>query len=144
MSILCVTVLAVLIADQAIKLMVRRLAAGDGVALGSWGSLRVAAGRLWLRRLGGQFSDLAIWSIWVAATVSLVIAGTLAPLDPVSVGLLVGGSLSQAVESSARRSVTDYICLPNRMTFNLADLAIAAGAVGIVGELLILMHQKLT
>jgi len=142
MSILCVTVLAVLIADQAIKLMVRRLAAGDGVALGPCGSLRVAVGRLWLRRLGGQFSDLAIWSIWVAATVSLVIAAAFVSIDPVFVGLLVGGSLSHAIESSVRGFVTD-ICVRNRAAFNLADLALAVGAIGIVGEFLIDLHRTL-
>ena len=50
----------------------------------------------------------------------------------VFVGLLLGGSLSNAVESSMRGSITDYICLRFWPAFNLADLALAAGAIGIL------------
>jgi signal peptidase II len=142
MSALCLTILGVLVADQAVKLMLRRLVGNETLALGPCGSVRVVPGRLLMRRLVGEFSGSTMWSIWAAATVSLVIASTLASVDPVLVGLLVGGSLSHAVESSARGAVTDYICVRNR-AFNLADLAVAAGAIGIVVELLFFTQLKL-
>src|SRR5262249_55450321 len=115
----------------------------DSIALGTCGSVRVIAGRLWLRPFGRQFSRLATWSIWVAASVSLVIGSTLAPVDPLFVGLLVGGSLSNALESSLRSSITDYICVRTWAAFNLADLALAAGTIGITCELATVMHQRL-
>jgi signal peptidase II len=139
----CLTVLAVVVGDQAIKHMVRRLISGDALALGPCGSVRVVAGRLLLGRLGGQFSAVTTWSIWAAATASLVIASSLARIDPVLVGLLIGGSASHAVESSVRGSITDFICVRNRTAFNLADLALAAGAIGIVAELLRFLHHHL-
>ena len=52
------------------------------------------------------------------------------------VGLLLGGSLSNALESSLRGTVSDYVCLRFWPAFNLADLALAAGAIGILAELL--------
>lgn len=52
-------------------------------------------------------------------------------------GLLLGGSLSHAVESSLRGSITDYICLRFWPAFNLADLALAAGAIGMIVQFLI-------
>ena len=142
MSVLCVTILVVLVGDQAVKHMLRRVVGSDSVALGPCGGVRIVAGRMWLQRLGGPLSGWATWSIWAAATASLVIAATFVSVDPVLIGLLVGGSLSHAVESSVRGSVTD-ICVRNRAAFNLADLALAAGAIGIVGEVLMLLHQKL-
>ena len=142
MSVLLATVLAVLVGDQAIKLMLRRLVGSEVLALGPCGSVRVVAGRLWLQRLGGPFSGWLTWSIWAAASVSLVIAAALVSVDPVLIGLLVGGSLSHAIESSLRGSIADYICVRN-CAFNVADLAVAMGAIGIVAELLMFMHQKL-
>jgi lipoprotein signal peptidase len=59
------------------------------------------------------------------------------PSSAAFVGLLLGGSLSHAVESSLRGSITDYICLRFWPAFNLADLALTAGALGIIAELVI-------
>ncbi len=137
MSALCATLLVVLLSDQALKLLLLRLMGCDALALGPFGTVRMVAGRLWLRRLGGQYSRVMIWCLWVGAAVPLVIVSTLAPSSSVFVGLLLGGSLSNAVESSMRGSITDYICLRFWPAFNLADLALAAGAIGIVWELLI-------
>jgi signal peptidase II len=144
MSALCIMVLTVVVGDQAIKLMLRRFLGGDAFALGSCGSVRVVAGRIWLRRLAHQCSGLTMWCVWSAAALALVMCSALAPLNPLFVGLLLGSSFSHAVEISLRGSIPDYICLRNGVAFNLADLALAAGAMGIAGELLIIVYQKLS
>ena len=137
MSALWVTLLVVLVSDQALKLLLRRLIGDEALALGPFGSVRMVAGRLWLRRFGGQCSGAMIWCCWLAAAIPLVIVSILVPSSTVFAGLLLGGSLSHAVESSLRGSITDYICLRFWPAFDLADLALAAGAIGIIAELLI-------
>jgi lipoprotein signal peptidase len=137
MSALCVTLLVVLVSDQALKLLLRRRIGSDALAIGPFGSVRMVAGRLWLWRVGGQCSGVEIWCFWLAAAVPLVIVSALLPSSAAFVGLLLGGSLSHAVESSLRGSITDYICLRFWPAFNLADLALTAGAIGIIAELLI-------
>lgn len=137
MSALCVTLLLVLVSDQALKLLLRRRMGSDALALGPFGSVRMVAGRLWLRRVGGPCSGALLWYVWVAAAVPLVIASALLPSSAPFVGLLLGGSLSHAVESSLRGSITDYICLRFWPAFNLADLALAAGAIGMIVQFLI-------
>jgi signal peptidase II len=137
MSTLCVALLVVLVSDQALKLLLRRRTGSDALALGPFGSVRVVAGRLWLRRLGGPFSGAEIWCLWSAAAVPLIIVSALLPSSAAFIGLLLGGSLSHAVESSLRGGITDYVCLRFWPAFNLADLALVAGAIGIIAELLI-------
>jgi signal peptidase II len=140
MSALWVTLLVVLVGDQALKLLLRRFMGSDVLALGPFGSVRMVAGRLWLWRLGGQCGGAVIWCLWVAAAVPLVIVSISLPSSAAFIGLLLGGSLSHAVESSMRDCITDYVCLRFWPAFNVADLALAAGAVGIVGELLIIIR----
>jgi hypothetical protein len=144
MSTLCIIVLAVVVGDQATKLMLRRLLGNDAFALGPCGSVRVVAGRIWLRRLAHPCGGSTMWCVWSAAAVALVICSALAPFDPLFLGLLLGGSFSHAVETSLRGSITDYICLRNGTAFNLADLALAAGALGLIGELLIIVSQNMS
>src|SRR5262249_3319316 len=139
MSALCMTLLVVLASDQALKLLLSRCLGPNALALGPFGSVRVVAGRLWLRRLGGPCSGAEIWCLWSAAAVPPVIVSALLPSSAAFVGLLLGGSLSHAVESSLRGSITDYVCLRFWPAFNLADLALAAGATGLVGKLLIVI-----
>jgi lipoprotein signal peptidase len=57
------------------------------------------------------------------------------------VGLLLGGSLSHAVETSLRDAVSDYVCLRFWPAFNLADLALAAGAIGALFNLLMVVRR---
>jgi len=79
--------------------------------------------------------------LWVAAAVPLVIVSGWIPSFRVFAGLVLGGSLSHAVESSVQGSISDYICLRFWPAFDLADLAIAAGAIGILIETLIVVRE---
>jgi signal peptidase II len=141
---LSMTLLLVLVSDQAVKLLLRRAIGPGAFGLGPFGTVRMVAGRLWLgrlgRRFGGQSSGAMILCLWVAAAVPLVIVSTLIPSFRIFAGLVLGGSLSHAVESSVQGSISDYICLRFWPAFNLADLAIAAGAVGILIETLLVIR----
>ena len=144
MSALCITVFAVVAGDQSVKFMLRRLMGTDVFALGSCVSVRVVAGRIWLRRLSRRFSGLTMWCIWLVAAIALIKCSAWAPFNTIFMGLLLGSSLSHAVESSLQGSITDYICLRNGAAFNLADLALAAGAIGILSELFNIAHQRMS
>jgi lipoprotein signal peptidase len=134
---LSLTVLVVLVSDQALKVVLRRALGSDAIARGPLGSVRIVAGRLWLSRIGGLSGGAIMWCFWVTAAAALAIVSAWTPSCGVFAGLLLGGSLSNAVESSLRGTVTDYACLRFWPAFNLADLALAAGAIGNLAELLI-------
>jgi signal peptidase II len=134
---LSLTMLVVLVSDQALKFLLRRARRFEALPLGPFGSVRMVAGQLWVHRLGWHASGVAMWSFWIAAAVVLVIVSGSAPTSRVFQGLLLGGSLSNALESSLRGTVSDYVCLRFWPPFNLADLALTAGAVGVLAELLI-------
>jgi hypothetical protein len=137
MNALCATLLAVFLSDQAIKLLLRRCLGDRAIALGAFGNVRTVAGRLWVRRLGPQWSGATLWCLWVAAAIALVIGTLWVPSSGAFAGLLLGGSLSHAVESSLSGRIADYICLPFWPAFDLADVAITAGAIGTVATHLI-------
>ena len=90
-----------------------------------------------LARFSTQWRTSVMWCLWVVAGSALIVAMALASLSPVLVGLLLGGSLSQAVETSIRGGITDWACLRFGLAFNLADLALGAGAIGLTGQLLL-------
>lgn len=140
MMALSLTMLVVLASDQALKFLLRRAREFDTLPLGPFGSVRMVAGRLWVRRLCGHASAVTMWSFWVAAAAALVIVSSSNPSSRVFQGLLLGGSLSNALESSLRCTVSDYVCLRFWPPFNLADLALTTGAIGILAELLIALR----
>ncbi len=122
-AILAPTATVVLAVDQAVKLLVHRI-----------GGLRVIEGQLWMRRVAVSHLDM-LW-LWLIPAAALIIVAVWMPSLSVFVGLMLGGSLSNAVEGSLRGSVTDYISLRFWPAFNIADIAITVGAVGIAIELL--------
>jgi signal peptidase II len=140
MIVIFLTLLGVVVSDQALKREFRRVLGRDVAALEPFGQLRITEGRLWLLRLLNHPSRSMMWTSWVAAPAALVIASNWIPSSAVFVGLLLGGSLSNAVENARRGSVSDYVCLRFWPAFNLADLALAAGAIGTFAELLIAMR----
>jgi hypothetical protein len=60
---------------------------------------------------------------------------TIFPAIGWSFGLLLGAALSHALETSLRGSICDYVCLRFWPAFNLADVALTVGALGLAFEL---------
>src|SRR6266403_2241223 len=136
MIVVFLTLLGVVLSDQALKQKFRHVLGRDETSLAPFGQLRMTEGRLWLLRLRNHPSRSMMWTSWAVAAAALVIAGSWIPSSAVFVGLLLGGSLSNAVENARRGSVSDYVCLRFWPAVNLADLALAAGAIGTFAELL--------
>lgn len=130
---LALTAVAVLAIDQGAKLLVH-MGQFEIVRLGPFGSLRMVTGRLWFRR-STEHTSKVLW-LWAIPAGTLVLATAALPSSHVFVGLLLGGSLSNVIESSLRGSVTDFVCLRFWPAFNVADVALTAGALGIGFELL--------
>jgi signal peptidase II len=130
--------LFVLVTDQAVKLLLFRIIGSGALPLGPFGSVRMVNGRLWM--LPRACSGLTLWGLWTTTAIALLVASQWLPSSSVFVGLLLGGSLSNALESSWRGSVSDYLCLRFWPAFNLADLALTVGAIGMIMELLQVMR----
>jgi signal peptidase II len=142
MMTISLALLGALIADQVSKRLLRRVMGSAAIALGPFGQIQIVEGRLWLRRLNPAPNDRMVWALWTATAVALVIAGKwLIPSAAIFVGLLLGGSASNAIEQSQRGSISDYVCLRYWPAFNLADAAVAAGAIGILVELTVFMTR---
>jgi signal peptidase II len=139
MRTLTAVLLAVLVVDLLLKLLLGRALQSRAVRLGPFGSLRIVVARMWLARFGWNLRPAALWILWALAASILTIVSTWMPSSQVFVGLVLGGSLSNVIESSWRGRVSDYICLRFWPAFNLADLALTAGAIGVVVALLTAM-----
>jgi signal peptidase II len=137
MRVLILMLVAVPLADLASKSLLRRVLGSRAAVLGPLGSLQLVPARIWLAHLPGRSNPAALWTLWALAAGALALASAGIPSSRPFVGLLLGGSLSNALESSLRGRVTDYICLRFWPAFNLADVALAAGAIGVLAELLI-------
>jgi signal peptidase II len=120
------------LADQALKLVLRRWLGPGSVPLGRVGGLRILRTRIWLARRGGRQNVAGMWTLWLLAAGAVAFLSALFPSCGWFAGLLLGGSLSHALESSARGSVSDYVCLRFWPAFNLADVAITVGAIGVL------------
>ena len=139
--------LAIFVADQAVKYLVVHL-----LDLAYLGAIDVFPPYLNLRMawnyginfgLFAQASDLARWLL---ITVALVISGGVlwwVRRDPpgrwglISAGLLVGGALGNVVDRVLYGAVADFLNMSccgfeNPYAFNIADISIFAGAIGLV------------
>ena len=123
--------------DQGIKLVLRRGLGSRTASLGHVGSVRIVSARTWIARLGARNSATVLFVLWLWSAAALVLVSGWFPASSLFAGLLLGGSLSHAIESCVRGSVTDYVCLRFWPAFNLADVAITAGAIGLVGHVLL-------
>ena len=121
-AVLALTAAAVLAVDQAIKSLVHHVDA-----------LTVVEGRLWAHRAVNRRPN-ALWP-WLIPVVTLAAVTAWMPSSSAFAGLMIGGSLSNLVEASLRGSVTDYVRLRFWPAFNIADVALTVGAIGMVVEL---------
>ena len=117
--------------DEALKRWVRRR------------NLPTVSARLWIMRVGGTMNRRTVWVLWTLAAVVLGAASIWLPATRVPAGLVLGGSLSNVLESSIRGRVTDYVDVGFWPVFNLADVALTAGTIGLAMTLLAAARQVL-
>jgi lipoprotein signal peptidase len=129
--------------DQGVKHLLRRRLGLRSLALGPSVSLRMVNARVWLTRAEGPPNLARMWILWVLAAGGVAILAGVIPASRLFVGLLLGGSLSHALETSLRGSVSDYICSTWWPAFNLADVAITIGALGVLTHALIALQIAL-
>ena len=129
------------LADQALKLVLRRRLGPRSVPLGPLGRLGIVKARMWLAGRDGRPNLAGIWALWLLAAGAVALLSALAPSCGWFAGLLLGGSLSHGLESSVHGRVSDYVCLRFWPAFNLADVAITVGAIGVVLEMLMSMKD---
>jgi len=132
MPALVIGLLLIPLADQAIKLILRRQLGSGSIPLGAAGTMRLVESQVWLARFGKRLNPAALWSIWGLSAGILASLTLVNPEFGVFAGLLLGGSSSHALEFTSRGGVCDYVCLRFWPAFNTADVAIAVGAAGIV------------
>jgi signal peptidase II len=127
--------LLVPVLDQGLKLLVLRGLGPVSVPFGSFGKLQVVKSRIWLTQIGSRPNLNAVWGVWFFAAASLAILTSWFPSCGWFAGLLLGGSLSHALETSLRGCIIDYVRLRVWPAFNLADAAITIGAAGILVQM---------
>ena len=130
-----ISMLLVPAVDQAVKLFVRTRVSQRSVSLGVLGHVGMVQTQIWTRRAMGGISLRAMWVMWVVAAGASTVVCTIFPAIGWSFGLLVGAALSHALETSLRGSICDYVCLRFWPAFNLADVALTVGALGLAFEL---------
>jgi signal peptidase II len=135
--------IAVPLLDHGVKASLRQSLGTRTVSLGMLGSVRVVSGRMWMTRLKGTPSPAFLWLVWFAAAGALVTASIFLPEGRPFAGLLLGGSLSHAWESTRSGTICDYICLRFWPAFNLADVAITIGGLGLIWSLALAMKGGL-
>jgi signal peptidase II len=129
--------LLVPVLDQALKLLVLRGLAPASVPLGPLGKLQVVRSRIWWARSGLRPSLATVWGLWFITAGGLAVLSGLFPPCGWFAGALLGGSLSHALETSLRGCVVDYVRLRFWPAFNLADVAITVGALGVLAQMVI-------
>jgi signal peptidase II len=134
--------LAVPVADHALKWLLRRALGPRSLSLGALGEVRVRRAPIWLLR-AADVGSAALCGVWLAAAAGLVLAAGVLPLPGWSIGLVVGGSLSHALETWWRGSVSDYVRLRGWPAFDLADVALAIGGGGTLVALAVIVSGRI-
>lgn len=129
MTVIVITAMGVLVADQAAKLALRRHLGTRRLSLGVFGDVRMQHARMWIERAGARSDWRALFALWCAGATALMFAVTQMPGLAPFVGLFLGGSLSHAIETAWHGTVLDYVCLRFWPAFNLADAAITVGGI---------------
>ena len=126
--------LLVPVVDLATKGLLERYLGSGRISLGTLGAVKLVKAPLWLTRPGFQPSAGVLWTLWLVAALMLLVGSLWLPASSGFVGLLLGGSLSHGLEYSRRGHVRDYVCLRFWPAFNLADVAITLGSVGLLWQ----------
>ena len=129
--------LLVLALDQALKALVVRGLAPAALSLGPLGKLEALRSRIWWAWPGPGLKLATLWRLWFVAAASLTLVTFFLPSCGWFAGVLLGGSLSHALETSMRGCIIDYVRLRFWPAFNLADVAITVGAVGMLVQAVI-------
>lgn len=141
------TAAATLALDQAVKYVVVQVLdlqrVGHIEVLSPWLNLRMA----WNRGINfGLFANQADLTRWVLIVMALIISVWVwrwvrrephRPIIKISAGLLIGGALGNVLDRIIYGAVADFLNMSvpgidNPYSFNVADIAIFAGAIGLV------------
>ncbi len=147
MRLLSLTALAVFILDQITKVLVVHVmnlkALGAVDVLPPFLNFRMA----WNRGINfGLFAGDADWSRWILIAIAVLISGWVVwwlcrenegRLAMVAGGLLVGGALGNMIDRILYGAVADFLNMSccgfeNPYSFNVADISIFAGAIGLI------------
>ncbi len=132
--------LGVLIADQVVKAVVRsRLELGESRQVFPGFSIsRVSNEGIAFGLFPGNRSVVAILTVVALSGIAIAVAALAKrhPYVAAGGGLLMGGSVSNLIDRLAHGGVTDYLDPAHWWAFNLADVAIVAGAALIIYGLL--------
>ncbi len=91
------------------------------------------------------------WALVVIAILAVIaltiwLARTGSRLAAVSIGLLIGGAIGNAIDRAAYGAVADFVSLHafgyHWYVFNVADIAIVAGVIGLVWDAAFGSHKK--
>ena len=129
------TMLLVPAIDHAIKRLILAGLGSGSLSLGILGDVRVVRNQIWMVRIRRGLSLHVIWSLWVITAAAAVVLTAFVPFFGLALGLLVGGALSHVLETWARGEISDYVCLRFWPPFNLADVALTAGAAALLSAL---------
>src|SRR5688572_5646470 len=118
--------------DQGVKQGLQRYLGSRSLSLGPLGSVRMVRSQIWLTRLCGRSVKAAMGCLWLTSAVVLMLWCAQAPAFGGFAGLLLGGSLSHGLESACSGRVTDYVCLKFWPAFDLSDVAMSIGGIGLL------------
>ena len=124
--------------DQTCKLLVIRRLGNKAISLGRLGEVRSIQKPIWMARAWPALKPTTIWIFWLIAASALILLEVVCPATALFSALILAGTLSHAIETSVRGSVCDYIALRFWPAFNLADVAITIGAVGLVMKIVMI------
>jgi signal peptidase II len=135
MTVLVVGLILGPVIDQTLKFLVLHRLGRESISLGLVGKVTNVQTRIWMVRAPYRCQLATIWTLWIFGSCALAIVNTLVPSSGWFCGLLLGGSVSHAFETSLRGCICDYVCLRFWPAFNIADVAITVGAIGLAVDL---------
>jgi len=126
---------AVVALDQAVKALVR-----GSMQVGERRDLAAFLDLVHVRNRGVAFSALEGRTTLVVVVIAVAMGALLwyfarnaaRPLMWAPTGLLLGGAVGNLVDRVRLGAVTDFLKLPNWPAFNVADIAITVGVVGLL------------